>query len=305
MKKICCFILSSLATIHVATAQFYFKAGLGYAIPQSGQTMDGTATPYNGTMTINSNALTQTYSIKSASFSAGAHGFLGIGYLISNHAGIELHGDFGLSTKKYTFTINNVMLNGVESNVNIEQKAKGLFILSPSLVLQTGGESVNLYTRIGVALPINSKINANQIQSNLPGTGAPSVYNFGLQVTNSFSPGFSAAAGVRYKLSDKISIWGELSVLSLNLYIKESALKSFTYNGRSQNLSYVTSPHVVKYSKNVIVDSNQASLPTYTQPFSNAGLNVGISFNLSEKKRKKAHLSSDEAVEEKKPFKRR
>ena len=306
MKKISCLILLSFAAINVAHGQFYFKAGLGYALPQSGQTMDGTSTPYNGTMSISSAAATQTYSIKSASFSTGVHGFLGIGYFVNDHVGIELNGDFGLSTKKYTFTISNIVLNGVESDIKIEQKAKGLFVLSPSLVLQTGGEVVNLYTRLGVALPLGSKINADQVQSNLPGTGAPASYDFSFQVKNSFSPGFSAAAGLRYKLNDKISIWGEISVLSLNMYIKQSELKDFSYNGQSQSLTYVTSPHVVKYSKNAIVDSNQASLPTYSQPFSNVGLNVGVSFNISEKKQKRNdHLNSDEAVEEKKPYKRR
>ncbi len=306
MKKIGFFALLSLTTVQVASAQLYVKAGLGYAIPQSGQTMDGSGTPYNGSTTVNTNAAAETFSIQSASFSTGVHGALGLGYLLSDHVGIELHGDFGLSTKKYTYTINNVLVNGVESNVQILQKAKGLFVLSPSLVLQTGGEKVNLYSRFGVALPLGSRISMDQVQSNQPGTGATSVYDFSFKVKNSFTPGFSAAVGARYKLSDKISIWGELSILSMSLYIKEADLQGFSYNGRSQNLAYVTSAHVIKYTKDAVVDSNQGNLPTYSQPFSNVGLNVGVSFNISEKRKKGVNrFSSDEGMEEKKPYKRR
>ena len=293
-----------LAGISSASAQFFARVGFGYAFPQSGQTLDGTAQPYNGTIT--NTTLTQAYSIKSASFSAGMQMALGVGYMLSEHVGIQLDANIGLSTKKYTFTDQNVNIQGVQSNVDVVQQANTPFILSPSLVLQSGGEKLNVYSRLGIALPLNSKMTMDQIESNVAGTGAPTVYDFTFSVKNSFSPGFTAAAGVKYKLTDRLSLWGEISILSMSLYIKESDLTDFSYNGQSQSLSYVTSPHTVNYSKTAIVDSNGAQQPTFSQPFSNVGINVGLTFNLSEKRRTHhAGHSDDDAVDDKKPYRRR
>jgi len=300
MRKISCLVFL-LSVVYTASAQFYLKAGLGYAFPAAATTMDGTGQPYNGSQTLNT--YTTSYSVKPASYSAGLSGNIGIGYMLGEHVGIQLDGNIGLSTKKYAFTEYNVEIQGVESNVTITQQAKSPFILVPALVLQTGGDVLNLYTRIGVALPLGSKINQDQSEVNAPGTGALSVYDFTLQIKNSFSPGFAAAAGVRYKINDKVSIWGEVSILSMALYIKEADLENFSYNGQSQSLSYVTSPHVIKFSKNAVVDSNGAQQPTYSQPFSNVGIQVGVSFNLTEKRPSRARKNED--TEPNKPFRRR
>ncbi len=303
MKRVSCLIFALLVCAYTASAQFYFKLGLGYAVPQAAQTIDGTGQPYNGSL--NKTTYTDVYNIKSASFSAGMQGGLGLGYMFSDHIGIQLDANIGLSPKKYTFTIYNVIVQGVLSNVDVVEQAKTPLIVMPSLVLQTGGDPLNLYTRIGVALPLSSNITMDQIESNVPGTGATSVYDFSFQIKNSFSVGLAAAAGVKYKINDKISIWGELSMLSMSLYIKEADLQGFSYNGQSQSLSYVTSPHVTNYSKTAVVDSNGAQQPTYSQPFSNFGMNVGVTFNLSEKRRSHHTRNSDGEMDDKKPFRRR
>jgi len=304
MKKISYLILALSAVAYNASAQFYIKAGLGYAIPQSAQTFDGTGQGYNGSQTYTT--YTTVYSVKPASFTAGLHGILGIGYMFSDHVGVQLDGDAGLSMKKYTFSLDNVSVSNVPSNVNIEQRTKGPFIVIPSLVLQTGGENLKLYTRFGVALPLSTKIVQDQVLSNLPGTGAVEVDDFTIKIKNSFSLGFSAAAGVKYKLNDKMSVWGEISMLSLSVYAKEADVTSVTSNGRSYPLSQVSGPLVVKYSKNTSVDSNGTTAPTYSQPFSNVGLHVGISFSVGEKRQHGSnHFNGDEGDDNKKPFKRR
>jgi hypothetical protein len=306
MKKVSCLVLALSAVVYTASAQFYVNAGIGYAIPQAGQTFDGSGGQqgYNGTHTFST--YTDVFSVKPASFTAGVHGALGIGYMLSDHVGIQLDGNVGLSTKKYTFTLDNVQVSGVLSNVNIVQQAKSPFFLIPALVLQTGGEKLNLYTRFGAALPINTKIIQDQVVTNVPGTGATEVDDFTLKIKNSFSLGISAAVGVKYKLNDKVSLCGEISLLSMSAYIKESDLTSVTVNGSSYPLSQVSGPQTIKYSKNVTVDSNGAQQPTYSQPFSNVGINVGVSFNIGEKRQRGAnHFNSDEGDDNKKPFRRR
>ena len=302
MKKIIstAFILSIIATTGFSQG-FYLRAGLGYAIQQAGQTLDGTATPYNGTL----NATTNQYNIKSASFSAGLGGVLGVGYMFSEHVGVQLDGNLGLSAKQYTFTENNYDYGGVPSAVSITQQARSPFILIPSLVIQSGGDKINLYCRMGVALPLSTAINEDQVIDNEPGTGAASDIDFNIHIKNSFSLGFAAAAGVRYNINDRVNVWGEINLLSLSVYIKETDVESFTYNGQPQSLSSLTGPLTTKYSKNVIADSNGYNSPAYSQPFSNVGINVGVSFNLSHGNSHSGKKHDDEDIDPNQPFRRR
>ncbi len=283
---------------------FYFRGGLGYAFAQAGSSTDGTGQPYNGTQN-NTNSLT-TYNLKGASFSAGVQGNLGVGYLFSDHVGVQLDAGFGLSTKKYTYNANNVTVNGVLSNVSIVQQAKTPVVMMPSLVIQSGGDKINLYSRLGIALPLNTKITEDQIITNAPGTGATEVDDFTFKVKNYFSLGFSAAAGLQYKVNDKVSIWGEVSILSLSAYIKEADLTAVTANGQSVSLTQVSGNQTIKYSKTANVDSTYSTQPSYSQPFSNVGINVGISFNLGGGSNHSHGRKTDNGdIDNSKPFRRR
>ena len=281
MKKIGFLVIFLSVAAYTASAQLYVRLGLGYAVPEAGQTLDGTGQPYNGSSINGVN--NQSVNIKLASFSAGVQSSIGMGYMFSEHVGIQLDMNIGLATKKYTFTQDSVLIQGVENNYSVVQKAKTPVFLTPSLVLQTGDENkLNLYSRFGIVLPLSTKITQDQLEDNLPGTGAPVDVDFTFQIKNSFSVGFAAAAGVKYKINDRISVWGEANLLSMSVFIKESDVEALTVNGSSQSLSLVQGPLVVKYSKNTIIDSVRQI--AYSQPFSNVGINVGVTFNLSEKK---------------------
>lgn len=296
----------ALISVPAFAQNFYFRAGFGYAVPQAGQTMDGTATPYNGTQN-HLGPNTDAYSIKAASFSAGIQGVLGFGYMINRNVGIQLDAGVGIASRKWTYKLSNVMLDSILSDVSIVQQSKTPVFAMPSLVLQSGGDKVNLYSRFGLVLPLKTKITQDQIISNAPGTGALTVDDFTFEVVNSFSLGISGAAGVRYKLNDRISIWGEVSLISLSVYCKTSDLVAVSENGRSVPLSYVNGTTHINYSKNITADSLGQNQPTFSQPFSNVGLNAGISVNLSNNRRRPSKFNSDmdQAPDGKKPYRRR
>ncbi len=315
MKKIC-LMLALSAIAFSAPAQLYFRAGIGYAMPQAGQSMYDTPIPYNGFPTgyngtrNNPSSQSFAYSIKSASFSAGVPATIGLGYMVSDHVGIQLDASIGLSNKKYTFVDNNVNLgtaaSPVPGTISTTQTANHPVLLIPALVIQSGGEKLKVYGRIGAVLPLNTKVTQEMVLSNLPGAGAVIVDDFTWQIKSSFSVGFTAAAGVKYQLNDKMSIWGEFSFLSMTQNTKEQNLQTWTEDGQSVSLSAYPYPTHIKFSKTAIVDTTFETFPTYGQPFSNVGFNVGISFNISEKKaRGNKHFTSDEGEENKKPFKRR
>ena len=290
MKKtsLTLFVLLLLSVAGYAQG-FYFRAGLGYAFPQAGQTMDGSGTPYNGTR--NNSTYLLTYNLKNTSFSAGLQGAIGFGYLFNDHIGVQFDADACISGRKYSYHDNNVTIDygagPILSNVTVTEQAVMPLVLVPSLVLQTGGKKLNIYSRLGLALPISSKITQDQFIENVPYTPTATIssYDFKFDIKNSFSLGFAAAAGVQYKLTNKLSLWGEVSLLSMSLFIKQSDLTDFQHDGQSYSLSNVTSPHTYYYSKNATVDSTGAYQPAYSQPFSNVAIKVGVNLSLTRRSR--------------------
>jgi hypothetical protein len=299
LKKISCIsVILSFIAITGWSQGFFIRTGLGYAIPHAGQTIDGSGTPYNGSL--NNSTYLQNYNVKPASFSAGLQGMAGIGYMFSENAGMQLDASVGLLTTKYTFSIDNITINSIPSKVSVVQQSFKPIIFTPSLVLQTGGKKIDLYTRVGVALPLNTRIVQDIIVTNAPGTGATTERDFTMQLKSSFSLGFAAAAGIHYKLNRVMSIWGEFSFLSLSVYIKESELIGFSENGQQYSLSAISGPQTITYSKTAAVDTNETTLPTYSQPFSNVGFNLGISFTFPP--HSKSQGTKKEAVKRRRRF---
>ena len=295
------FALSALCLsfiISSAHAQFYLRAGLGYAMPQAGQTMDANGTPYNGTYS--SSTGKQTYTMKSASYSSGSSCTLGLGYMFSDHVGVQADAALGLANSKYTFAVANANISGYIGNEQVTTQAKSTIFLMPALVLQTGGSSSwNLYGRFGVVVPVKAVVTSIE-DYYIPSQSFRIDYTS--QLKSSFSLGTTAAAGLEYKLNDRTTLWGEVSMMSLSLFLKESKYTHVTVDGVSYPLDSIGGPHPVKYSKNVTVDTNYNTQPSYSLPFSNLGISIGVRVLLSEKKHKDHDLIDDKRA---KPYKRR
>ena len=282
MKKLLLLCTATLALQSTSYAQqLYTRIGLGYAIPQAGQTMDGTATPYNGSAVNSSPSGSTTYSLKNMSFGAGVHGDLGFGYMFNKHVGIDVSLDFLLSAKQYTGTIGNVLVDSVPSNVNMNQKGKcTLFI--PALVLQSDGEKMNLYTRVGIALPLRSRVTWDEVYVNLPGTGATEVVDFTWEIKNKLSLGLAAAIGAKFAVNNKMKFWCEMGFLSFAPYTKEANLTEVSVNGQGGYLNQISAAQrVITYSTAFTGRTNDFfHQPAYSQPFSNFSINAGLSFDL-------------------------
>lgn len=299
MKRIPLLLLLSFLSVATFGQGFYFRTGLGYAFPSAGQSIDGSGTPYSGTYSGTSG----NYSIKSASFAAGLQGQLALGYLINRHIGVQLDFNIGVSPKKYSFTATNVNVGGYAGNITFQAQAKSSVLAIPSIVLQNGGDLWNLYSRLGVVLPINTKLIIDQVQVNAPGTGATTVDDFTFEMTNSFSLGMAAAVGLQYRVNERLCIWGEVSMISLSVYAKQQKLTAVSENGISYPLTAVSGNQVINYSKNITADSTGANQPTYSQPFSNVGINFGIRVSLFGNSKSPSRPSSVRSSDRPKPAK--
>lgn len=293
MKKIVPFLIAASLLSGEAMAQgFYFNAGLGYAMPHAGETTYNTPTPYNGNTngysgTSTNTSYSQAFSLNSASFATGMKAALGFGYMFSEHVGLQLDASFSLSNIAYTYADRNVAFynstgNKLMGDLTTTQTANSPFFLMPSLVLQSGGEKFNLYSRMGIALPISSKISLSQDINIPPSSGSPLHDIYTWDITSSFSLGLTGALGVKYKINDRLSVWGEISMLSMSLYTKEMNLTGITSNGVRYSPSSYNGVQKITFSKTATIDTNYDSSPAYAQPFSNIGINFGVCFSLSQ-----------------------
>lgn len=291
IKKIILSLAATLVYACLVNAQvFYARVGLGYALPMAGQTMDGTATPYSGSLNNTTSGTTNmvTYDIGKASFGAGLQSYLALGYMFNQNVGLDVAFNFMPGARKYTFHDFNVSVNGIATDVTITQQAQFPVLLTPALVFKTSGSKTKLYTRTGLVLPLSTRIDQHQIFVNRPGTGARQEDDYYWVVKNKFSLGFSGAIGLETRFK-RGKVFGEVSFVSLAAYAKEANLVDVAVDGQGGYLRAVPEQYrKVTYSSSFTTTSTDYyHQPTYSQPFSNCSVNVGISFPLGGREQKK------------------
>ncbi len=268
-----------------ASAQLYLSAGTGYAFPMAGSSSSGIG-GYNGSQTLaNVPGTSGTFTINQASFSSGLSGSLGIGYLINNHFAVQLNGNVGVLNNKYTLHELYSQSSGsiYPDYLTLSRHTKNLLLLIPAIVISTDAADLNAYCRFGLALPVMSQVTREEYFYPTVGSSYQPEY---IKYTekNRFSLGISAAAGLKYKLSEKVKIWAEISSLSLSQYIKEADPVSFTRNG----VPVTTSQLVIHYARSGNYNGSGTSgttQPSYLQPFSNIGISAGVCYELSKEKK--------------------
>lgn len=266
-------IISSI----VAQAQkFYVRAGAGYAFPHAAQ-IAGTSSG-NGTSMAFMNGSISTgvggtdFTIKKISFASGPVARIAAGYMFSKNIGVDIEGNFSFFPNKHTLT---TTLAGSGYSTTYIQKAIPPIMLTPALLLQTGGEKLNAYTRFGVTLPLSAKVE-DEINTVFSDSARSSNGTKSIQRPR-LSLGFSAAAGVKYPLATRLSIWTEISLLSMSLYARESELTELTRNGVNNIDLIPKDKRIYKYKFSGNTATN--AYYTYSMPFSNIAACVGISYD--------------------------
>ncbi|MBA3829509.1 MAG: hypothetical protein H0X33_11280 [Taibaiella sp.] len=264
--------------------KIFIRSGIGQAFPQAGQTYSGGGF-FSGSETTQSNGQ-YSYDIKKASFSSGIQGFIGFGGMFNKHVGVELIANIGLSNTSYTATYYHDTVNAIPSTTTNTRKAKTPVFLIPSLIIQTGGENINLYTKVGIVLPVRSQLEEVHEYTNEPGTGAIRTLGYTYTKTFNFTVGYAAAIGISKELP-RLEVYTEVNMLSLGLVPKQEVLTSASYNGATGNskgsyASQISAQYQTTstYSYTLNTNSNGTSRYAYSLPFSNVGICIGVKFNL-------------------------
>jgi hypothetical protein len=273
------FTLVILFVSMAAHAQkWYGKVGFGFAIPQAAQTLDVTGSIYSGNATYNpANDSIASFSIKKASFSSGFKGVIGAGYHVNNHFALELYADLGISTTNYNAEQDNVKSpNGAYlANDKITQKSQFPIMLIPAMVFKTDKPKLNMYGRLGLVLPLKNQVKVD-LTSNIISATFDNEEIAGTLKTR-FNIGFTGAGGVSYLVAKGVNMWAEVSFMSLSLFAKEMKITSHT-STQSQPISTLLPGTVISYGFSGQAGATQQ--PTFSLPYSNMGINIGISFEI-------------------------
>jgi hypothetical protein len=255
----------------------YIRAGAGYAFPTASQTRDVDGFPINGSATYTSNQGFTAMDMKKFSFSSGVVANIEMGYMFNNNFGVALNTMLGIKMNKAT-AHNNYPVTTSGTTYNVSQvatvKANMPVILTPSLVFQTG-KKIKLYMRGGIALPVKTGMKAETNNTDYMPQGYTTTVSWKQDLKMKFNIGFSGACGVKVPVSKHVMVYGEASVLSLSLYVKESNLTEYYQNGI--NLTSRISNPKLKYGTTLNGSTNYG---TYSMPFSHVAGNVGVEIDL-------------------------
>lgn len=217
-----------------------------------------------------------TESVIYGTYGGGFNSSLNVGYMFNEHVGAELGLNYLMGNKvtqdEFTF--------GDFSSTTVTQSNQ--FRVNPSLVITNGGK-VAAYGKLGFVIPVAGSTvteyrdNAGNEQD--------------IESAGSFSLGYQGALGVSYSISDKLSIFGEISGVSLRIKSKSQSITKVSSSGID------ILPLMSTYAKEtVFVDelSNSSNNSSYNDNFSTDApkeelantsnynaqfINIGVKFN--------------------------
>lgn len=264
-------ILTALVSVHMANAQFFVKAGLGYNMGALTQASLDTYTDTVG----GKNDVYETATRHSYGNGIGIEA--AVGYDFTENLGFQLGARYQLSTSP---------LEEVSKASNYTRttttQANGALFLMPAFILSSNGDKVNIYTRAGLTLPIGGKIEREQT---VIGSGID--YESTVEIEGKMSLGYNAAIGFGLPLSDKLSFWAEVNGNFINVAGSTRTLTRYYNNLTQKDLlpNFTTSQKEFEYVETVGPNDNTSTseptkIVTADAPFSSIGVAVGIKFSL-------------------------
>jgi hypothetical protein len=276
MKRLLVIAALTISGFAAQAQGFYFKAGLGYALPQAGQTLDNGGYPYSGSSFYVSGSSFSSFEAKRVSFSSGPNATLGAGYAFNSNLALELNANIGLSNTKYTATHHFPVTAGTY-DIELTQYTESMQLLLPSVVLRSGKKKAQIYLRASVIVPANVKITAESKEHFEDLNGDNQANYITEQDVRTYSGlGFGGATGFSYNISPNMKLWGEVALMSLSLYVRETELVMLQRDGINLLSNVPQQNRTINYANQNV----NGAEPTYSLPFSNIGVNIGVSYHL-------------------------
>lgn len=265
-----------------ANSQLYVEVGGGYglAAAANGYTMQNSSTSFQ-------TGSTSTMAAKSGiSYGKGAQAFVVIGTMFNANVGAELGVSY-LAGAKFKSTSTDTSDVGIDKRISTSSGT--MLRLTPALRLTAGKGNVKPYLKAGVVIGVSPKLK-NQLDFPLGSGGAG---NAEAETTGGISIGFSGGAGATFRLSNKLSFFSEVSIITQSWSPKKGVVTKYVSNGVDQLPTLTVSDKETEFVSSLTSTYSPGIYPYDTTtpsktlktllPFSSVGLNVGLHIGFGRK----------------------
>ena len=264
----------SLNTINKSN-KIYISISGGYGFVSASNSQYATTTVYSGFPTTHE-------SFKSTgSFGKGLQFGATVGYLFTENIGAELNVGYLIGEKiTHTETDSRGLFQEEKSSAKMLR-------LTPSIKIQVGKKNIKPYMRFGLIIGLAPKITISYLL-NIPNAKNPLTEESDRTMSGGTSIGFSAGVGAKYKLNERIGVFGEFSLVSQAWAPKKAVFTKSIVNGVDELPSLTISQKEVEYVDPYVQgisnpNEPSKSLKTY-MPFSSIGINVGLQIAIGKQK---------------------
>ena len=224
---------------------------------------------YNSTETSASNS---EFEIVKVNLGSGINVGANFGYMFTKNIGFELGANYLLSSK---IKASQTSYTGDYGNSEIYAK---MIQINPTLVFRSGFEKINPYGKVGLVIGSGKIIN-DRNQKNGVDTS-----NFTLELDGGNPIGFQASIGTLYNINSKLSLFGELNLVSLEYAPKKGKYTKYLENGVDQLPTMTIREKEAEFVESLI-ETGEPSNPnepsksiTIPFSFSSFGINVGVQY---------------------------
>ena len=244
-------LLALLLAGGVSGAQgLYIKVSGGYALPISSQAMT-----QDGTLILNDNGEGSLVNKRNkGSYGAGTTLNSSVGYKFSPFIGADLSFSY-LIGKEFSgkTTFETPFINGYTSE---KTQAKG-FLLAPSILFMAGTGKVRPYATLGLALGKFEILTQNDTLLSVDVGDVAQTLQSHLETkfTGDLTFGFRAGIGIDYNITNRIGVFAEGVINTMNYYPKESEITVYTASGRNVLPELTTSERKVVFKESITLTS--------------------------------------------------
>ncbi len=275
-KKVALGMFISLFSI-AAYSQFYINVGGGYNLGIANQSL---LNNYERT-----NNIEKMENVKT-SLGKGLNFGLNLGYMFNGNIGIDLQCSYllgdenaGESKSNYTFFSTNYY---DYEKISVKNQ---IIRINPSLIIASGFDKLDPYARFGVILGFGSVTYTNlneEYENNILENKVIEKWKF----NGGMAFGLSSALGLMYHISDLISVYGELDLVSMSYAPTKGVMTEYTVNGADKLPDLTTDAKEIEFLDEITYDDDNppsTAEPSkelkFYFPYSSIGLNIGVRFS--------------------------
>ena len=231
--------------------------------------------PFSSENSMSNGSSSTTYDRVDISLGKGANLDAACGYMFDKHFGTEL----GVS---YLFGGTTTLTNNSTSSKSTTNFSSSMFRIMPSVIMSAELGKIHPYAKLGVI--VGSGSFTRTVDNNVT-SGSTNFTS--TKYDGGFAFGYFSGFGANYKINEKISLYGEISIISMAYAPNKGEVTESKTNGVDMLPNMTIRDKQTEYSDNYTYDNNSSSntsvprkLTKASLPFSSIGFNLGIRYYL-------------------------